>query len=35
LTKAGVTGPIRLEVLDISMADGSTLALDAIKLVLK
>ncbi len=35
LTKAGVTGPIRLEILDISMADGSTLALDAIILVLK
>jgi hypothetical protein len=35
LTKAGVTGPIRLEILDISMANGSTLALDAIILVLK
>jgi len=35
LAKAGVTGPIRLEILDISMADGSTLALDAIMLVLK
>jgi len=35
LTSAGVTGPIRVEILDISMADGSTLALDAICLVLK
>jgi hypothetical protein len=35
LTSAGVTGLIRLEILDISMADGSTLALDAIMLVLK
>jgi len=35
LTSAGVTGPIRIEILDISMADGSTLALDAIYLALK
>jgi len=35
LTKAGVTDPIRLEILDISMANGSTLALDAIILVWK
>jgi len=35
LTSAGVTGPIRVEIADISMADGSTLALDALCLVLK
>jgi len=35
LTSAGVTGLIRVEILDISMADGSTIALDAINLLLK
>ena len=35
LTSAGLVGLIRVEILDISMADGSTLALDAIMLVLK
>jgi len=35
LTNAAVTGPIRIEIIDISMADGSTVALEAINLVLK
>jgi hypothetical protein len=35
LTMAGVTGPIRVEIWDLSPADGSPLAMDAIELVLK
>jgi len=35
LSQAGVTGPILVQVLDLSPADGSTLAMDSVELVLK
>ena len=35
LSTAGGTGPIRVEILDLSAADGSTLAMDSVMLILR